>query len=71
MFLFFSCAHLVRSQTKATTAPTSPSLDKYGHFNWRHMLLCSRLYQVTLSSYQEIGGQKDYAVFGHCVNQCP
>ena len=21
--------------------------------------------------YQEIGGQKDYAVFGHCVIQCP
>ncbi|KAL5457471.1 hypothetical protein EMCRGX_G034735 [Ephydatia muelleri] len=22
-------------------------------------------------SYREIGGQKDYAVFGHCVIQCP
>ena len=23
------------------------------------------------SSYREIGGQKEYAVFGHCVIQCP
>ena len=22
-------------------------------------------------SYREIGDQKDYAVFGHCVIQCP
>ena len=22
-------------------------------------------------AYREIGGQKDYAVFGHCVIQCP
>ena len=22
-------------------------------------------------TYREIGGQKDYAVFGHCVIQCP
>ena len=23
------------------------------------------------ATYREIGGQKDYAVFGHCVIQCP
>ena len=23
------------------------------------------------AAYREIGGQKDYAVFGHCVIQCP
>ena len=25
---------------------------------------------VLQTSYREIGGQKDYAVFGHCVIQC-
>ena len=35
--------------------------------------LCSQIkyYEIAYASYREIGGQKDYAVFGHCVIQCP
>ena len=29
------------------------------------------LWRQFISTYREIGGQKDYAVFGHCVIQCP
>ena len=29
---------------------------------------CPQCFKVT---YRENGGQKDYAVFGHCVIQCP
>ena len=27
--------------------------------------------QFRYTAYREIGGQKDYAVFGHCVIPCP
>ena len=37
----------------------------YGLIDYKFQLI------LCLSSYREIGGQKDYAVFGHCVIQCP
>ena len=35
------------------------------------LLLSSKYRNPQDMSYREIGGQKDYAVFGHCVIQCP
>ena len=32
---------------------------------------CRIPFLVVLHIYREIGGQKDYAVFGHCVIRCP
>ena len=44
--------------------------------NWNRRYIdhaCKQLthWYLLLRSYREIGGQKDYAVFGHCVIQCP
>ena len=38
---------------------------------YRYVIDNRHHYMSSRHTYREIGGQKDYAVFGHCVIQCP
>eukprot|EP00731_Ephydatia_muelleri_P022264 Em0014g855a len=50
------CRELIRDNLEVELAPFSFKLADGGE---------------EIRAYREIGGQKDYAVFGHCVIQCP